>query len=361
MKNCIKIESRIRSIRAPGQPHIVSKGSLKGIASISVASAPREQPIVHAALIEKGEPQHVQEIERWPGGVVEGFWNWKGHTIRYLRCGSSGPPVLLVHGFGANACHWRKNLPIIGQSCTVYAIDLLGYGYSSKPSPKSRPPNAIYNFENWSAQIRDFIEEKMGGHPTALICNSVGGIAGLQAAIDDSSSLIKAVQVINISLRMLHINKQAPWQRPLVKALQNTLRETSLGSLFFNQIATKEGVNNVLRQCYHNKAAVTDELVEIVLRPGLQPGAVDVFLDFISYSDGPLPEQLLSKVDVPVSVLWGDKDPWEKVEWGREFAKYSAVEEFVELENVGHCPMDEAPHLVNPISLAFINRHFNSK
>lgn len=27
-----------------------------------------------------------------------------------------------------------------------------------------------------------------------------------------------------------------------------------------------------------------------------QPGAVDVFLDFISYSGGPLPEQLLEKV-----------------------------------------------------------------
>lgn len=29
---------------------------------------------------------------------------------------------------------------------------------------------------------------------------------------------------------------------------------------------------------------VTDELVECILSPGLQPGAVDVFLDFISYS-----------------------------------------------------------------------------
>jgi hypothetical protein len=29
---------------------------------------------------------------------------------------------------------------------------------------------------------------------------------------------------------------------------------------------------------------VTDELVECILRPGLEPGALDVFLDFISYS-----------------------------------------------------------------------------
>lgn len=34
--------------------------------------------------------------------------------------------------FGASACHWRKNLPELGQSCRAYAIDLLGYGYSDK-------------------------------------------------------------------------------------------------------------------------------------------------------------------------------------------------------------------------------------
>lgn len=41
----------------------------------------------------------------------------------------------------------------------------------------------------------------------------------MQAAIDDPS-LIRGVQIMNISLRMLHVSKQAPWQRPLVKALQ---------------------------------------------------------------------------------------------------------------------------------------------
>lgn len=53
----------------------------------------------------------------------------------------------------------------------------------------------------------------------------------------------------------------------------------------------------------------------------------------------------------------GDKDPWEKVEWGREFKKFDTVEEFVELPGIGHCPMDEAPDVVNPKMLAFIERH----
>lgn len=51
-------------------------------------------------------------------------------------------------------------------------------------------------------------------------------------------------------------------------------------------------------QCYHDTSKVTDELVEKILLPGLEPGAVDIFLDFICYSDGPLPEELLPKVKV---------------------------------------------------------------
>jgi len=48
-----------------------------------------------------------------------------------------------------------------------------------------------------------------------------------------------------------------------------------------------------------------------------------------------------------------------QVEWGRDFKNYDTVEEFVELPGVGHCPMDEAPDVVNPKMLAFANRHLS--
>jgi hypothetical protein len=53
--------------------------------------------------------------------------------------------------------------------------------------------------------------------------------------------------------------------------------------------------------------------VDKILTPGLRPGAARVFLQFLSYSDGPLPERQLAAVKVPVSVVWGAADPWEKV------------------------------------------------
>ena len=54
-------------------------------------------------------------------------------------------------------------------------------------------PNAIYNFATWGEQAVDFIAEFIK-EPAVLVCNSVGGLTGLQAAQQDTS-LVKAVQV----------------------------------------------------------------------------------------------------------------------------------------------------------------------
>ena len=37
-----------------------------------------------------------------------------------------------------HACsdHWRKNFPVVAERCQVWAIDLLGYGWSDKPDPR---------------------------------------------------------------------------------------------------------------------------------------------------------------------------------------------------------------------------------
>lgn len=313
-----------------------------------------------APIARSGDDGQEQEVAP---GVFEGFWQWtppqgsEPFTIRYQRCGSTGPPALMVHGFGGNCDHWRKNLPEVGRCNRAYAIDLLGYGYSDKPDPRLHPANSLYTFEVWGAQLLDFIEQKIG-QPTFLLTNSVGGLAALEAAID-KPHLVPAVFLTNISLRKLHASNQSRLQRPFVAWLQRTLRETSIGEAFFANVAKADTVKSILQQCYGDKSAVTDELVQKILTPGLRQGAARVFLQFLSYSDGPLPERQLAAVKVPVSVVWGAADPWEKVEWGRDFVpeNYASITDFTELPGVGHCPMDEAPITINRLIQSFIDRH----
>jgi pimeloyl-ACP methyl ester carboxylesterase len=287
---------------------------------------------------------------------------WNGYDVRYTCAGlhNDGPAVVCVHGFGGNADHWRKNTgPLAACGFRVFSIDLLGYGYSSKPAPVEETPNSVYNFETWAAQLKDFCACVAGG-PAFLVTNSVGGVAALQCAVS-FPECVRGVVLMNVSLRGLHTSKQLPFMRPLITAFQRTLRTSNLGKSFFASVAQPQTVKNILREAYCDKSAVTDELVDAILKPGMQPGAAAVFLDFISYSTGPLAEELLPKVSAPVLTLWGQRDPWEDVRLARGLytpeAVPGVVTAFVELPGVGHCPQDEAPHLVNPLVADFIRKH----
>ncbi|XP_052116731.1 uncharacterized protein LOC107482785 isoform X2 [Arachis duranensis] len=293
-------------------------------------------------------------------------WNWRGYSIRYQCAGNDGPALVLVHGFGANrgaseqrmSClhvtsrsrvqavetatdiiisnHWRKNIPVLAKSHRVYAIDLIGYGYSDKPNPRQIGDDSFYTFDTWAAQLNDFCLDVVKDK-AFFVCNSIGGVVGLQAAVV-APQMCRGIIVLNVSLRMLHIKKQPWYAKPFIRSFQRLLRDTAVGKFFFKAVATKESVRNILCQCYHDTSMVTDELVEIILNPGLEPGAAEVFLEFICYSGGPLPEELLPQVTCPVLIAWGDKDPWEPIELGRNYGNFDSVEDFVVLPNVGHCP-----------------------
>ena len=55
-------------------------------------------------------------------------------------------------------------------------------------------------------------------------------------------------------------------------------------------------------------------------------------------------------------VCWGEKDPWTPAERVLGLSRFPTVERVVPLPDVGHCPHDEAPELVNPLLVDFVRR-----
>ena len=84
------------------------------------------------------------------------YWNWNGFKIAwFVENENDNIPLLLLHGFGANSNHWRKNIKSFAKNgYAVYAIDLLGFGQSDQPGIKD-----IGKLDNgiWCDQVTDFI------------------------------------------------------------------------------------------------------------------------------------------------------------------------------------------------------------
>jgi pimeloyl-ACP methyl ester carboxylesterase len=83
-----------------------------------------------------------------------------GLRVHYLE-GGSGPPVVLVHGLGSQAQQdWSRLLPpLVHAGYHLYAMDLIGYGRSAKPT-------------NWNYSISEeakFVEAFMDAKQLATV------------------------------------------------------------------------------------------------------------------------------------------------------------------------------------------------
>ena len=58
---------------------------------------------------------------------------YKDYKIFYKESGT-GDPLLLTHGFPTSSWDWNKVWDSLSKQYKVYAMDMLGYGFSSKPS-----------------------------------------------------------------------------------------------------------------------------------------------------------------------------------------------------------------------------------
>ena len=329
------------------------------------------------------------------------LYAWKPmQQIRYQVNGpNDGEPVVLVHGLFVNSDHWRKSLQFLGdEGYRVYALDLWGCGYSSKPPRDSveaqsvngengrfqngniltncelgtasgkevrirnvdlsHPLKSPYNFYTWSNLIADFCQDIVDSKKqVTLISNSIGTISSLQAVLD-KPDLFRGVFVVSPNFRELH-SAEIPFPNlsmPIIRSVQQLLREKGQG--LFDALAKPSTVKQILKEPYAVTEAVDDILVDVLLTPLLTEGASQVVFDTLSYSAGPLPEVQLTNfpANKPVWICYGLDDPWTPSGRVEALIGKDAVERVVGWPGVGHCPHDESPQLVHPLMLEYLQR-----
>jgi pimeloyl-ACP methyl ester carboxylesterase len=272
-------------------------------------------------------------------------------------------PVLLIHGFGACKEHWRHNLPVLATSRPAFAIDLIGFGASSKPPSRleGEPADDLalrYSIDLWADQVTAFVREVIGS-PVQLVGNSIGGVVALTAAVRlrEEVGQVILIDCAQRSLDDRRLSEQPALGRigrPLLKTL---VRQRWLTGRLFRWLANPDIVRRVLALAYPTGAGIDEQLVQLLLTPARSEGAEESFRGFINLFRDRLAPDMLAELTIPVRMLWGEADPWEPVAEARRWAhSYPSVRDLRILPGLGHCPHDENPPLVNPVLLEWLNQ-----
>eukprot|EP00286_Rhodomonas_abbreviata_P011848 CAMPEP_0181322764 /NCGR_PEP_ID=MMETSP1101-20121128/19405_1 /TAXON_ID=46948 /ORGANISM="Rhodomonas abbreviata, Strain Caron Lab Isolate" /LENGTH=330 /DNA_ID=CAMNT_0023430705 /DNA_START=189 /DNA_END=1181 /DNA_ORIENTATION=+ len=299
-------------------------------------------------------------------------WVWKGteettcapYEINYVQGGEAGVPIVLVHGFGAHAYHWRYQFPELAKKHKVYSLCLLGYGWS----PKAVVP---YSMDIWGQQVADFIAEVV--QEPAVVCgNSIGGVASLRAA-SLNQEMVKGLVLLNAAgnFEAVPLSEEERAELEAIAEekkkglggwLASAFQKIASGLIF---LSTKSRIGPILKQVYHDEQQVDDDLVRSIQTPAKDPQALAAFRE-ISMQQARIrttvPEMLdLCKEQLPVLILWGQKDPWMTPARGdsvNRVCEEKGLEcEFIPLE-AGHCPQDDNPDAVNKELLKWVADRF---
>jgi len=102
----------------------------------------------------------------WAGpGALRHRVRVEDSRINWVEAGS-GPPLILLHGYGGSARWWTRNMAALGSVRRVYALDLPGFGRSHL--------SGRFTFERTADLIASWIGERgIGG--ADVVAHSMGG------------------------------------------------------------------------------------------------------------------------------------------------------------------------------------------
>lgn len=249
--------------------------------------------------------------------------------------GGSGPPIILLHGYGANRATWTPWLPALESAHRCLAIDLPGFG--DAPIPR----DAGWTLSDLAQPVVRLIES-LDLREATLVGHSMGGGVALIVALEllrraregAPSRLARLVSVAGIAYRQ----KVPPFVRasrwPLLAewALRLTPKRPLVRTIYHDVVVRPE--------------AVTPRRIEAMARPLRRRGAARALVRIAQHLDRSEAHEIVPRIpeiDVPVLCLWGAQDRVVPPAVGRRLATEVANGRYVELERCGHLVTEECP------------------
>ncbi|HEY6034509.1 MAG TPA: TIGR04551 family protein [Kofleriaceae bacterium] len=256
-----------------------------------------------------------------PGAPADAtFVDVDGIHVRYRELGS-GPAVILLHGYGASLDSWITVQPAVAAHHRVIAVDLKGFGWTSRPDGDYSPAA--------QAQLVWHVLDKLGVDQVAIVGHSWGTSVALAMAVAHPE------RTLRVALYDAYVyDDQVP-------SFFRWAQTSGLGELLFALFYT-ERIEDRAPLAYYDERWVTQARVERVERDLDRPGTTAAALAVArGHHFATLHEQLRTFAR-PVLLLWGAQDEVTPLAFGHRLVNELAHATLKIYEHCGHIPMVEA-------------------
>jgi pimeloyl-ACP methyl ester carboxylesterase len=261
-----------------------------------------------------------------------------GTRIHYIARGTCGSPVILIHGVLDSARNWSSNIKALAQHHRVWAIDLIGFGFSTRVTER------IYSLKYLARSVRDFMDAQ-GIERASIVGHSLGGAVALEFAHDFPTRVDRLV-----------LFAPATYLLPTLSPILNHMaRVPYLGRALIGLALTNERARqSAWLAALGDQKKLEPQEQAARLRPIRIRGSADSLVAMVAsphVSDLPAG---LPNIVAPVLMIWGEQDRAVPPRHGVYHERALPNAQFVRLPGVGHIPQDECPMIINSMLLEFL-------
>jgi pimeloyl-ACP methyl ester carboxylesterase len=268
-----------------------------------------------------------------------------GTTLHYATAGTTGPPVLLIHGFPETWRAFRKLIPLLAAGHRVFAPDLRGFG-DSDTAP------ADYDSKASAEDLHQLIEH-LGLGPVHLTGQDISGATVFRLAVTHPEDVL-SLTAIETGLAGFGVEKVADVTRggawyigvlvaPGIPEMLLASREREfLAHAFPSMTAVPGAVTD----------ADIDDFARTYSRPDGWRGAIGLYRSMLR--EGPEVKALAESpgLTVPVLAVGAGGGPFTA---GTMSKAASSGISSVQLDGVGHYAAMEAPEELAKAILGFVD------
>jgi pimeloyl-ACP methyl ester carboxylesterase len=279
-------------------------------------------------------------------GITHHRAHVNGTTLHYVAAGTTGSPILLVHGFPETWRAFRKLIPLLAANHRVFAVDLRGFG-DSDTAPGD------YSSKTSAEDLHQLIAH-LGAGPVHLTGQDISGATVFRLATTHPEDVLSFTAIemglAGFGLEMLaDITHGGAWYigalaAPGIPEMLLTGRERAfLGQYAFpSMTATSDAITD----------ADIDEFARTYARPDGWRGAIGLYRSMLQ--EGPEIKALAESpgLNAPVLAVGAGGGPFTA---GTMSQAASTDISSVQLDGIGHYAAMEAPGELAKAVLGFVD------